>query len=191
MSERKKRYIKAAIDVFSRYGVRRTTMGDIAAEAGVSRQSLYGAYANKQDIMRAAMRQIVKDTLELIEADWRNCTTTEEKLDIYLKHTVVDFFERLRAMPDSIDLLSEKSDAGGAVLRNVDEAKRAALARQFEPYRERLRAAGMTTRDIADFLQNSSQSFMHVAADEAHLKRLLDTLKASILALIGEAVRRD
>ena len=42
--------------MFSRYGVKRTSMVDLAQEAGVSRQTLYNVFRNKDDVLRALIR---------------------------------------------------------------------------------------------------------------------------------------
>lgn len=41
------RIFKAAVSCFSRYGLRRTTMDDVAAAAGVSRKTVYNYFTNK------------------------------------------------------------------------------------------------------------------------------------------------
>jgi AcrR family transcriptional regulator len=48
--------LRAAFDCFARYGVRRTSMADIAAGAGMSRPALYLHYAGKDDIFNALVR---------------------------------------------------------------------------------------------------------------------------------------
>ena len=45
-----------AIEVVSRHGIQKTTMGDIADAAGVSRQTLYNKFANKDEVLRGAIR---------------------------------------------------------------------------------------------------------------------------------------
>ena len=48
--EKDDQIIEAATSVFLRYGFRRTTMGDIAEAAGVSRPALYLRFCNKEHI---------------------------------------------------------------------------------------------------------------------------------------------
>ena len=48
--------LKAAFECFSRYGLRRTSMADIAELAGMSRPALYLHYAGKEDIFNALVR---------------------------------------------------------------------------------------------------------------------------------------
>lgn len=49
--------LRAAFDCFARYGLRRTSMADIATGAGMSRPALYLHYAGKDDIFNALVRR--------------------------------------------------------------------------------------------------------------------------------------
>ena len=51
MSGKDNKIISAAYDCFIRYGVKRTTMGDVAQAAGVSRPTLYASYSNKEELL--------------------------------------------------------------------------------------------------------------------------------------------
>jgi AcrR family transcriptional regulator len=48
--------LRAAFECFARYGLRRTSMADIATGAGMSRPALYLHYAGKEDIFNALVR---------------------------------------------------------------------------------------------------------------------------------------
>ncbi len=58
--------LTAAIEVFARYGLRKTTMGDIIREAGVSRATVYKHFADKDDIFDAVVR---REMLEMLAED--------------------------------------------------------------------------------------------------------------------------
>ena len=88
--EKREAVFDAALEVFSQYGFRRTSMGDIAEAAGISRPALYLMFDNKEDLFRqlAVFRQnyaIDQATLVLSEktplADrFINAILTYEKL---------------------------------------------------------------------------------------------------------------
>jgi TetR/AcrR family transcriptional regulator len=50
--------VTAAVDVFSRYGFRQTSMELLARAAGVSRPALYQHFANKQDVFAAVAARV-------------------------------------------------------------------------------------------------------------------------------------
>src|SRR5688500_9459394 len=49
------RVLQAARGCFSRYGVHRTSMTDVAKAAGVSRQTLYNTIAGRQELIEAVV----------------------------------------------------------------------------------------------------------------------------------------
>ena len=49
--------LAVALEVFGRYGFRKTSMEDVARSAGLSRQGLYLHFATKEVLFRAAVRQ--------------------------------------------------------------------------------------------------------------------------------------
>ena len=56
-SARQERVLAVALEVFGRYGFRKTSMDEIARSADISRQGLYLHFANKEALFRAAVRR--------------------------------------------------------------------------------------------------------------------------------------
>jgi TetR/AcrR family transcriptional regulator, regulator of autoinduction and epiphytic fitness len=54
---RQERVLAAALEVFGRYGFRKTSMDEVARSADISRQGLYLYFASKEALFRAAVRQ--------------------------------------------------------------------------------------------------------------------------------------
>jgi AcrR family transcriptional regulator len=83
MLDRDQHIVSAAVSVFARYGVSKTTMNDIAVEAGVSRQTLYNAFPGKTELLRAAVRMEMARSLEEISVDWAGTTDLGARIDSY------------------------------------------------------------------------------------------------------------
>lgn len=60
---RRERVLAAALEVFGRYGFRKTSMDEVARAAEISRQGLYLHFANKEALFRAAVRQELETAL--------------------------------------------------------------------------------------------------------------------------------
>ncbi|MFE3881281.1 TetR/AcrR family transcriptional regulator [Kitasatospora sp. NPDC059146] len=60
--------LAAAYQCFTRHGVRRTTMDDIAREAGMSRPGVYHYVRNKEDAFRRLADRLLTDTLAAARA---------------------------------------------------------------------------------------------------------------------------
>jgi AcrR family transcriptional regulator len=70
-SARQEQVLSVALEVFGRYGFRKTSMDEVARSADISRQGLYLYFASKEALFRAAVRQEL-DTA-LAEASHRLC----------------------------------------------------------------------------------------------------------------------
>lgn len=58
------RLLDAALKLFSENGFEKTTMDQIAREAGASTKTIYARFSNKEDILRAVVRRIVERTID-------------------------------------------------------------------------------------------------------------------------------
>jgi TetR/AcrR family transcriptional regulator of autoinduction and epiphytic fitness len=56
-SARQEQVLSVALEVFGRYGFRRTSLDEVARSADISRQGLYLYFASKEALFRAAVRQ--------------------------------------------------------------------------------------------------------------------------------------
>ena len=187
MDDKKNQIIENAVEVFSRYGVRRTTMGDIAEHCGVSRQTLYASYANKEEVLKAAIRHLAEMTGQQIEQAWAQTDSVSERLDAYLQLAVVHYYEKMCQMPDAADLMQGFREMGADELKCAEDQKMARLEVLFEPYADQLKSRGTTPKDMAELFQTSSSNFKYVATDMDQLQRLLGALKQSTLVMLGEA----
>ncbi len=178
--------IEAAINVISRHGVKRATMNDVAAEAGVARQTLYNVYANKEDLLRAMIRYKCEQSLAAIRCEASGTEDLGEKLDIFFRYHVIRPFEAIRSLPDSKDLIDGFNDAARDELAIAHEKHRAELQKMLNPHGDRIKAAGMTPRELSDSIQGSAKGAKMVARDTRHLLKLLNALKLMVLTTVGE-----
>ena len=186
MNERETKILDAAIDVFARYGVRKATMGDIAEQAGISRPTLYARYANKDEIMVAAMQLISERVIAAVTEAWEGVEPIGQRLDIFLDIAIVRFFDQIQQMPDASDLLTGQSEGARASQAIAEESKIKLLARLFDTRSDQLAAKGVTPIELAELFYASSSSFKFTARDAVHLRKLLATLKRSAMVMLGE-----
>lgn len=70
--------LEVAKERFSRFGVKKTTMDEIAADAGISKKTLYECYRNKEDVFVALF---AKEALALRDRVFRRIEKIEDPLD--------------------------------------------------------------------------------------------------------------
>ena len=97
MSEHSKdvaqRILQAAIRVFNKYGLRKTTMRDIAESAGMSKSSLYYYFRDKKKILSSVIRQEAEILIEKLRTAVREASSPQEKLRAYVITRMSSLFE--------------------------------------------------------------------------------------------------
>jgi AcrR family transcriptional regulator len=96
--------LKSAEAVFTRYGFARTTMGDIAAEAGISRPALYLLFADKEALFARVIEMMDRRSLADIAARIKDIGSVDEKLRSACLAWGLHGVELAAAHPDAADL---------------------------------------------------------------------------------------
>jgi AcrR family transcriptional regulator len=78
--QRRAALLDAARDVVLRFGYRKTTLEDIAAEAGVSRATVYNYFANKEEVFREIIAQELDRLRESMRLELNPEDPPEERL---------------------------------------------------------------------------------------------------------------
>ena len=103
-TNRRSQIIDAAIGVFLRYGYARTTMGDIAQAAGLTRPTLYVTFPDKESIFEAVVQTMIASKLAQIRQGLERQNTLEEKLRFACDAWAAEGFELVQAHPDAADM---------------------------------------------------------------------------------------
>ena len=184
-SETEGKILDAAIRTFLRFGARKTSMSDIAAAAGVSRQTLYDLFGGKDDLIRASTRAITDQKLSAVRRRIRDDMPLSEKLDAYFAETLIASFEALQAAGDAEDLIAGYHEAGKDEIARSHEQHMDLLEEALSPYAAALAKHGLTPRQQARFIVTVTAVQKTSAATRDEIDRLLETLKANCLAVTG------
>jgi TetR/AcrR family transcriptional regulator len=110
MSEdRVERILDAAYQCFTRHGVRKTTMDDIAAAAGMSRPAVYQYVRNKEDAFRRLAERIFGRALDRAREAAAGPGTLTQRLDRILAVKLAVTQGLVRESPHAGELLGENS----------------------------------------------------------------------------------
>ncbi len=101
---KRERVLAAGARVFLRFGFARTTMGDIAQAAGISRPALYLVFCGKEAVFEAVVAQWIEDSLARIAAGLAARATLGEKLRFACEIWCVEGLERALANPEVRDM---------------------------------------------------------------------------------------
>ena len=142
------RIAAAALEQFAEFGIRRSTMSDIARRAGVSKMTVFRHFTNKQGLVEDVIARELHRALAEIDRRWGAGSTIEERLvegfgfavSFVRGHPLFD--KLLRAEPDMLlplltvdgapvlalyrtliaERLQVEIDAGRAAPADVDQA---------------------------------------------------------------------
>ena len=181
MNEREEKIIEAAVRLFSRYGVKRTSMNDIAEEAGIARQTLYNAFSNKDEVLQATIRLFSDRSVAQIDAGLENAGDLGERLEIIFRHITIEPFDLLNASPNAEDIVAGFNASSQKEITAAAERNRVIIARTLEPYKQAIERNGLTLDQFADFVQRSASGAKYNAGNRKHLLRLLAALKVAVL----------
>ena len=65
-AQRREQILDAAIGVFGRFGFKKTSVDDLAAAAGISKQGLYLHFSSKEEVFLAGLQKYLDDCLNLV-----------------------------------------------------------------------------------------------------------------------------
>ena len=142
MDQKEEKIVDAAIAVFSRYGVRRTTMNDIASEAGLVRQTLYNVFDSKDDVLRATVRLLADRAVAAIHSGCAGVSSLSDKLDIVFKTLVVEPYDLINATPHADEIVSGLYAAAQDEMMVAAERYRSVIETILAPYAGRIARLG-------------------------------------------------
>ena len=183
MNNRERQIAEAAISVYTRKGVRRATMTDIAREAGVTRQTVYNTFPGTDAVLRGAIRLYVDLQWQKIRHAWLEQEDLDARLDSLLEHFAIEPWEFIHGSQEAAELEYGYNDAGRAEVAASRLTFRDEVAAIFAPYEGHLGARGTSPHAVADFIGWAIEGVKHNCDDRETLMTALSTLKAAVLAL--------
>ncbi|MDP1630603.1 MAG: TetR family transcriptional regulator [Caulobacter sp.] len=198
---------EAALELFSRLGFERTTMGDIAVAAGVSQPALHYHFQDKAQLWRAAMlqlRAVIAEEEQLMEASTgagpldQLRTALRLFLQISWKHPALGRIVALEGMAggERLDWLHAHL-LGPRNQRLVDLARAAIAAGELKPFPPEqliitLQAAGAGVINLSPLMKTSFGIDPSTpTARAAHEAMMLDAFLGGLLAQPQSPARRQ
>jgi len=173
-------FLDAALTVVARYGMKRTTMADLARAGGVSRQTLYDRFGDKDGVMAAGIDHMAQGLVRELCAAFAARSDLAGKLDAYFEVSILPMYEMMRTMPEAADLEQGMGPASIAASRKASDVKEALLC---DMLKSELSSDAPSPESVAAFVEQAScrAKFSNIERDD--LERFLAVLKASVVAL--------
>lgn len=186
--EKTQRILAAALDVFGRYGFRKTSMQDVADAAGMSRAALYLHFRNKEDLFRSGSASVHADVLARTEAVFAGPGTFFRRLEAGLHSFAVGLMAPLSAGNHAQELF----DVNMALAADVSEQ---AKQRFLQLIRKAVTQAAATGEirlgahqdvyALADLIHAAMHGFKQADGDIPALERRITLFVALLATALG------
>ncbi|MHB8682228.1 MAG: TetR/AcrR family transcriptional regulator [Acidimicrobiales bacterium] len=92
---RRDQIVEVAQRLFGDRGTTDVSIDDIAAEAGVARSTVYVYFANRDEVLRACLKQMHTQLLDMIATSWEQSTGPQDRMRLLVQ----GMLERIDANP--------------------------------------------------------------------------------------------
>ncbi len=178
--------LDAALRAFGQYGFRRTSMDDIAREAGIGKGTIYLSFASKEEVFQALAQYLAQRMLAEAEAASRRPVATADKLAAMHAAWFGTYADTIRRSPHAADLLDAKhqlsADLVADAARSYKRLVRDVLAEAAAGGELDLESAGLTPGTAAELLIASARGLESGAVPPAAYRRHLTTLVRVMIA---------
>lgn len=172
----RERILDAAESLLGRFGYRRMTVDDIAAEAGIGKGTVYLSFRSKEDVVLSTVDRIVDRVCAEMESEAKEAGTAAEALRKMLLARIFVRFEAVAGYSSSLnDLLGSVRASLLARRARHFEREMSILARVVSAGQKRGEIVAGSPRRIAKSLVLATNSFLPYSlspAELGHEKRL-------------------
>lgn len=178
-----------AFALFAHYGVKKTTMTEVAAAAGVARQTLYNAFDSKEALIFAAMTLFADKSRAAIQDECSGLTQIGARMDVVFRHYAVEPFRAIRQMPHADEIFE--------VANTLPQDKQALMTQHYVgtvtqallPFQQDLTAAGLDLPELAAFIRASFSQLKKSATSEEELYAQYRPLRALVCRAVEAPVQ--
>lgn len=174
---------QAALAQFAKFGLRKTTMQDVADAAGVSRQTLYNRVPNKDALLRLVARYYFTNNINRCREALKACPDLPSSWDVLISHFVVEVWHTVNAMPEADAFEASANDVIAVEVADAITVKTALIGQMLTTHNAVSQNPGQTPQDIGQFFCATAVGIKTSAKDEASLNALASTLKQTMLSL--------
>jgi AcrR family transcriptional regulator len=177
-TEKRDRILDAAQRLFVRYGVKRTSVDDVAREAGIAKGTVYLSFKSKAELFAAIADRLCANTLADAQQIVLEATPLTQRLVGMLDCYIGAPHRLVTQSPHIAELTASKETLSAAAFDTLDRHIRSLLG-------SLLREAGITRDGAIDMLLAAGQGTLHTGdcAEQPYRTRLtamVNTLMAGL-----------
>ena len=169
--QRREQILDAAVGVFGRFGFKKTSVDDLAAAAGISKQGLYLHFSSKEEVFLAALQRYMDDCLSRVQQE---LTKPGSSLLDRLVSAMDAWFGRHMATftPESFDLIEASKALAGDRLEEYQSALQAKLTKALADSVEFKKAKNVCTpKEVTEVLLRCGHTWKHACMSRAEFMK--------------------
>jgi AcrR family transcriptional regulator len=182
--EKVEKILEAAKKIFSRFGFKRATMGEIAEAVNMSRPALYLVFPSKEEILKAVISAECQASLNELQQNLPTIESEKEKLMFAFEVWSVRPFEMVQSFPDTRDLLESSYVVAGEVVTKAFAEFEKIVEDILEPLITSRSNPTLSSKQLAHILTSAIHGFKNAAGNVAELRQLFNDLITVILTSI-------
>jgi AcrR family transcriptional regulator len=165
---RRDQLLSAALDVFLRFGFRKTSMDEVARAAQVSRQGLYLHFPTKEDLFRATVEHLLAGALSQATSALAN---EENEIEQRLVNAFDEWIGRFVGIfaGGTADLADSSQKLVQSLVNDYEARFVGAIAATLRAsgVSKTYKAQGLNSQQLARVLHSSARGFKYSAASRA------------------------
>jgi len=118
---RRDRVVAAALDLFSRHGVRRTSMSDIAEAVGIAKGSVYLEFRGKQQLLRAVAEVVAREIVDAAGAAAAQDGPLAARVSAILLAKFWRLYDLVHSRPHAAELIGARDQTAADLFRRADD----------------------------------------------------------------------
>jgi AcrR family transcriptional regulator len=190
---RRAEILDAALRAFGQYGYRRTSVDDIAREAGIAKGTIYLSFASKEELFQALARRLSQQMLTGAEAASRRAGATADKLAAMHAAWFGTYAETITTSPHAAELLDAKhrlsADLAADGASRYHRLVRDVLAEAAATGELDLEPAGLTPDTAAELLIAAARGLEPSPGKLAAYRHSLSTLARAMITGLSSPPR--
>jgi AcrR family transcriptional regulator len=177
-TDKRDRILDAAQSLFVRYGVKRTSIDDVAREAGIAKGTVYLSFKSKAELFAAIADRLCANTLADVQRIALETTPLTTRLVAILDRYIGATHRLVAQSPHIAELTASKDALSAAAFDALDRRIRSLLSALLDE-------AGITRNEAADMLLAAGSGTLHSGdcAEQpyrARLTMMVNTLLAGL-----------
>ncbi|WP_161952443.1 MULTISPECIES: TetR/AcrR family transcriptional regulator [unclassified Ensifer] len=191
MDTKRHHILNAAVEVFSRFGYRKTSMQDVADAAGMSRAALYLYFKNKDDLFRVLMERHHATATAEAEAGFAQTAPFERRLSAGLKAFVLSAMAPVQSSPYGQELFEANNtlaeDLNVATAARLQQLTQATIADAIEAGEISLGKVAVTPTLLAELIFCAIDGIKKGSDGLDQIEERIDALVRIVASATGSA----